>query len=189
MDAVQRALAVPVVALVVLFSVLATGCGGDDQSSAESWANDVCTELDTWANSVTTTIRGVMSQGTSVTDEDLKAAANQASTATSDLVDGLKGIGPPDTDSGDQAQQQIGQLGDELQQDANEVRDLVQNAPSTVTGLISTAQSVLAQIGTAADQVKATLDSLQQLGSDVRSAVEDSDACTELRNKDFSGGS
>jgi uncharacterized phage infection (PIP) family protein YhgE len=186
---VQRALAVPFVVLVLVLSALAAGCGGSDTSSTQSWANDVCTELDTWANSITTTVKGVMSQGTSVTGTDLKAAANQASTATSDLVDGLKGIGPPDSDSVDQAQQQVSQLGDELQQDADKVRSLVQTAPSGVAGLVSTAQAILAQIGTAADQVKATLTSLQALGSDVRDGIEQSDACNELRNKDFTGGS
>jgi methyl-accepting chemotaxis protein len=189
MRTVPRTLALPALSLVMLVSLVASGCGGNDTSSTESWANDVCTELDTWANTVTTTVKGVMSKGTSVTRADLQAAANQASSATSDLVDGLKQIGPPDTDSGDQAQQQVSQLGDELQQDADQVRTLVQNTPSTVAGVISTAQSVLGQIGSAADQVKATLTSLQQLGSDVRSGIEQSDACTELRNKDFTGGS
>jgi methyl-accepting chemotaxis protein len=189
MQTVQRALAVPFVSLVMLLSMVAAGCGGNDTSSAESWANDVCTELDTWANSVSTAIKNVMSQGAGVTRADLNAAANQASSATTDLVDGLQQIGPPDTQSGDTAQQQVSQLGDELQQDANEVRDLVQNAPSTVAGLVSTAQSVLGQIGTAADQVNATLTSLQQLDDDLRTGVEQSDACNELRNKDFTGGS
>jgi twitching motility protein PilJ len=190
MGRVQRVLAVPVVSVAMLLAVLAAGCGGgDNTSSAESWANDVCTQLDTWANSITTTVKGVMSQGTSVTGTDLKAAANQASTATSELVDGLKGIGSPDTDSADQAQQQVSQLGDELQQDADKVRGLVQSAPTTVAGLVSTAQSILAQIGTAADQVKATLSSLQELGSDLSDGIEQSSACNDLRNKDFTGGS
>jgi uncharacterized phage infection (PIP) family protein YhgE len=186
---VQRALALPVVSLVMLLAVVAAGCGGNDTSSAESWANDVCTELDTWASSITTTVKGVMSQGTSVTGTDLKAAANQASTATSDLVDGLQAIGPPDTDSSDQAQQQVSQLGDQLQQDADKVRSLVQSAPSTVAGLVSTAQSILVQIGTAADQVKATLSSLQELGSDLSDGIQQSNACDDFRNKDFTGGS
>ena len=185
----QRVLALPAVSLVLLLSVLAAGCGGNDTSSAESWAGDVCTELDTWAMSVSTTIRNVMAQGAGVSRADLRAAANQASTATSDLVDGLKGIGPPDTDSGDQAQQQVNQLADQLRGHSDEVRSLVENAPSTLSGLVTTAQSVLAQIGTAADQVKTTLASLEQLGSDLKSGIEQSDACTELRNKDFSGGS
>jgi ABC-type transporter Mla subunit MlaD len=177
------------VSLVLLLSIVAAGCGGNDTSSAESWANDVCTELDTWATSVSTTIRNVMSQGAGVSRADLRGAANQASSATSDLVDGLKAIGPPDTASGDDAQQEVNQLADELSGHADKVRSLVENSPSTLSGLVTTAQSVLGQIGTAADQVKATLASLEQLGSDLKSGIEQSDACTELRNKDFSGGS
>jgi methyl-accepting chemotaxis protein len=186
----QRALALPVVSLVMLLSVVAAGCGGDDNASrAQSWADDVCTELDTWATSVTTAIRNVMSQGAGVSKGDLRAAANQASSATSDLVDGLQQIGPPDTDSGDQAQQQVNQLGDQLQQNADNVRSLVEKAPTTLSGLVSTAQSVLVQIGTAADQVKSTLTALQQLGDALETGIEQSDSCTDLRNKDFSGGS
>jgi len=124
---VRRASFVPLLAALALLCVTAAGCGGGDNgSSAESWANDVCTELDTWANSVSTAIRGVASQGLGVTSDDLKAAANQASSATTELVDGLQQIGPPDTDSADQAQQDVNALGDQLQQDANQVRDLVQ---------------------------------------------------------------
>ena len=185
----QRVLALPAVCFLLMLSVLAAGCGGNDTSSAESWADDVCTELDTWATSVSTTIRNVMAQGAGVSRADLRAAANQASTATSDLVDGLKGIGPPDTDSGDQAQQQLNQLSDQLRQDADNVRGLVEQAPSTLSGLVTTAQSVLVQIGTAADQVKSTLASLEQLGGDLKSGIEQSNACSDLRNKDFSGGS
>jgi phage-related minor tail protein len=188
MAGMQRALALPLVSLVMLLSLVAAGCGGDDTSDAEPWATDVCTELDTWATSVSTTIRNVMSKGTSVTSADLRAAATQASSATSDLVDGLQDIGPPDTDSGDEAQQQVNQLADQLRQHSDEVRSEVESAPSTVTGLVSAAQAVLAQIGTAADQVKSTLTSLQQLGDDLREGVEQSDACTDLRNKDFTGG-
>jgi ABC-type transporter Mla subunit MlaD len=190
MAGVQRALALPLVSLLLLLSVVAAGCGGDDNaSSAESWASDVCTELDTWATSVSTTIRNLMAKGTSVRGADLRAAANQASSATSDLVDGLKDIGPPDTDSGDEAQQQVNQLADQLRQHSDEVRSEVESAPSTITGLVSAGQAVLAQIGTAADQVKSTLTSLQQLGGDLRDGIEQSDACTDLRNKDFTGGS
>jgi len=187
---VRRASFVPLLAALALLCVTAAGCGGGDNgSSAESWANDVCTELDTWANSVSTAIRGVASQGLGVTSDDLHAAANQASSATTDLVDGLQQIGPPDTDSADQAQQEVNTLGDQLQQDANQVRDLVQSAPSGAAGLVATGQSVLGVLGTAADQVKATLTSLQQLGGDLSTGFEQSDACNELRNKDFTGGS
>ena len=126
----HRALSVAAVSLVALLSVAAAGCGGDDQSSAEQWANTVCTDLNTWADSITTAITGVMSQGLSVTRSDLRTAANQAQNATSRLVDDLRAIGPPDTDSGEQAQQELQQLGDSIEQHANKTRELVEGASS-----------------------------------------------------------
>ncbi len=181
---------VSVLSAVALLCVTAAGCGGDDSASgAESWANDVCTEINTWADSVSTAIKGVTSQGLGVTSADLNAAANQASSATTQLTDGLQQIGSPDTDSADQAQQEVSTLGDQLRQDAERVSDLVQSAPSGAAGLVATGRSVLGVLGTAADQVTATLTSLEDLGDDLRTGFEQSDACNDLRNKDYTGGS
>jgi len=80
---VHRGLAVAAASLVAVLSVAVAGCGGDDQSGAEQWADSVCTDLNTWADSITTTITSVMSQGLGVSSSDLSAAANQASSATS----------------------------------------------------------------------------------------------------------
>ena len=184
----HRIAAVAAVTLVGTLSVAAAGCGGTDKSSSEQWADQVCTDLNTWADSITTTITGVMSQGLGVTKSDLSAAANQASSATSRLVDDLKAIGPPDTESGQQAQQDVQQLGDSLEQHANKARDLVQSGSNSGAGLVTTAQSVLVEIGAAADQMKSALTSLQQAGEDIRDGVQSSDACQKLKDRDFASG-
>ena len=185
---VHRGLAVAAVSLVAVLSAAASGCGGDDQSGAEQWADSVCTDLNTWADSMTTTITGVMSQGLGVTSSDLRAAANQASSATTRLVDGLREIGPPDTESGQAAQQQLQQLGDSLEQHATKARDLVEGGSGSGAGLVATARSVLVEIGAAADEVKGALTSLQQAGEDLRSGIQASDACSQLRDRDFASG-
>jgi hypothetical protein len=185
---VHRALAVAAISLLGLVSLAAAGCGGDDQSSAEQWADSVCTELNTWADSVTTTITGVMSQGLGITGSDLRTAANQASAATSRLVDGLREIGPPDTESGEQAQQDLQQLGDGLEQHADKARDLVEGGSSSGSGLVAVARSVLVEIGAAADEVQSALGSLEQAGDDIKSGIDSSDACTNLRDRDFASG-
>ena len=183
-----RMLAIPLTALAVALSVVAAGCGGDDSSDAERWATDVCTDLNTWADSITTAITGVMSQGLSVTRSDLRTAANQAQNATSRLVDDLRAIGPPDTDSGEQAQQELQQLGDSIEQHANETRELVEGASSSGAGLVATARSVLVEIGAAADQLKTALNSFEQAGDDIREGIQASDACSQLRDRDFVSG-
>jgi hypothetical protein len=185
---VQRALAIAAVALVAGLSVAAAGCGGDDTSDAEQWADDVCTELNTWADSVTTTITSLLSQGLGITRDDLSTAANQASAATSRLVDGLKEIGPPDTDSGEQAQQALEQAGDQLEQHADKAKELVDGASASGSSLVEVGRSVLAEIGAAADAVKSALGTIGDAGDDIKSGIEDSDSCQKLKDRDFASG-
>ena len=185
---VPRALAVAAASLVAALSLLAAGCGGDDQSNAGQWADSVCTDLNTWADSVTTAITGVMSQGLSITSSDLRAAANQARSATSRLVDDLRQTGAPDTESGEQAQQEVQQLGDTIEQHANKTRELVEGASGSGAGLVATARSVLVEIGAAADAVKGALTSIGQAGQDIRDGIESSDACSKLEDRDFASG-
>ena len=116
------------------------------------------------------------------------AAANQASSATTRLVDNLREIGPPDTESGQAAQQQLQQVGDSIERHATKARDLVESGSSSGAGLVATARSVLVEIGAAADEVKGALSSLQQAGEDIRSGTEASDACSQLRDRDFASG-
>ena len=185
---VPRALAVAAASLVAALSLLAAGCGGDDQSNAGQWADSVCTDLNTWADSMTTAITGVMSQGLSITSSDLRAAANQARSATSRLVDDLRQTGAPDTESGEQAQQEVQQLGDTIEQHANKTRELVEGMSGSGAGLVATARSVLVEIGAAADAVKGALTSIGQAGQDIRDGIESSDACSKLEDRDFASG-
>ena len=185
----HRTLALPAAVLVAALALVAAGCGGDNASSSDQWADSVCTDLNTWADSVTTTITGVMSKGLGVTKSDLSAAANQTSSATSRLVDDLKAIGPPDTESGQQAQQELQQLGDGIEQHANKAKDLVNGASgSGAAGIVATARSLLVEISAAADQLKSALTSLEQAGQDIRDGIESSDSCQKLKNRDFASG-
>ena len=47
---------------------------------------------------------------------------------------------------------------------------------------------MLVEIGAAADEVKSALSSLEQAGEDIRSGIEASDACSQLRDRDFATG-
>src|SRR6185503_6358157 len=97
---------------------------------------------------------------------------------TTRLVDDLREIGPPDTESGQAAQQQLQQVGDSIEQHATKARELVEIGSGSGAGLVATARSVLVEIGAAADEVKSALTSRQQAGQDIRSGIEASDACS-----------
>ena len=185
MGRVPRSPSVPLACAVLALAILTAGCGGGGGRSAEDWADDVCSELDTWATSVSGAVTGVMSQGRSVTGADLRAAARRAGAATSRLADGLREIEPPDVDSAEHAQDELRQLGDGLERHAAKARDLVQGAGGDV---VDVARSVLVEIGAAADEAQSALDALQALGDDLRSGIAESDACTRLRERDFAVG-
>lgn len=182
----SRAAAIPLAAFVTALAILAGGCGGGGGRSADDWADEVCTDLDTWATSVSTAVTGVMSQGRSVTSGDLRASARQASAATRRLADGLQEIEPPDTASADRAGTELRQLGAGLERHASKATDLVEGAGGK--NVVDVARSVLVEIGAAADEAQSALEAIQALGGDLRTAVAESDACTRLRERDFAVG-
>ena len=80
------------------------------------------------------------------------------------------------------------QVGDSIEQHATKARELVESGSGSGAGLVATARSVLVEIGAAADEVKSALSSLEQAGEDIRSGIEASDACSQLRDRDFATG-
>jgi len=179
-------LVVPLAAMLI-----ASGCGGSgggsSKSSAETWADGVCGSLNTWKSSVTDA--GASITGGSMSQDQVTSAVNQVKDATSKLSSDLKGLGRPDTESGQQAQQELQQLGDGIEQHANKARDLVDGASgSGAAGIVDTARSLLVEIGAAADQLKSALTSLEQAGQDIRDGIQSSDSCQKLRDRDFASG-
>jgi hypothetical protein len=127
--------------------VAAAGCGGDDQSGAEQWADSVCTDLNTWADSMTTTISGVMSEGLGGHEQRPSRRREPGLERDDPPRRRLREIGPPDTESGQAAQQQLQQVGDSIEQHATKARELVESGSSSSAGLVATARSVLVEIG------------------------------------------
>ena len=110
------------------------------------------------------------------------------SQATSELVESLQAIEPPDTESGEQAQEELQQLGDDLERHADEVGKLVDGASDSGTGLADLGRSIVSEIGAAVDETESALRRLQDVGEELRSGIADSDACTRLRERDVAVG-
>ena len=84
-------------AIVVAIALMAGGCGGDDdESSAESWASDVCTNLSEWITDVDDAVRSLTAEGLNFNTDDIRDAVDQAGSATDELVKDLRGLGPPE---------------------------------------------------------------------------------------------
>jgi hypothetical protein len=167
------------VAVVVTAVLPLAGCGGDDDDSGtEDWAADVCTDMNTWASDIRDAANSLTGEGLQLDRNDVQAAVTQAKDATDELVDGLQQLGPPETDSGQQAKSELDELGTQLQQQMDQVEQAVEGE----SGALALAQTAGTAIATAANDVQSTLNSIQSLeGGELQDAFENADSCDELR--------
>jgi hypothetical protein len=174
-------------ALAAVFAavLLASGCGGGGKSSssdtkpAEDWANSVCSAITTWTSSVRQTGNSLRSG--SVNESSLNSAVNDFQSSTKQLADDLKGLGRPDTSSGQKAQASVDKLANEIQTDADKIKSEIKGA-SGVAGLQKALANVgvtLTQMGEQVTRTFAELGNLDAKG-ELESAFKKADKCSSL---------
>jgi hypothetical protein len=162
--------------------VLAAGCGGDDDgggSAATEWADGLCSAITDWTESVQATSNSL--KGGNLSEDSLKDAADDFKSATQEFVDDVRGLGTPDTDSGDQAKEEIDQLADSVDENVKKIEDAVDDGG----GLATTISAVTTALSSMGEQLSAAFTSLQQLdpGGELEDAFRDADSCDELSNE------
>jgi hypothetical protein len=180
---VTRRLA-PLVVLVTAAALTAAGCGGSSDKGSETsptaeWADGLCTVLATWKGAISS-VGDTLGSGVP-SKESLTSAADDVQAANQELVDGLSGLGKPDTAAGQDAKDSIDQLSTDLEADVQKIEDAVGGASgvSDVLNAVSVVASTLSTMGT---QVSSTLQELEQLDAkgELRDALEQSSACKDL---------
>jgi methyl-accepting chemotaxis protein len=158
-------------------SLGAAGCGGSDEDPAVQSADDVCTSLSDWKTDLENTVQGITSDLGSLSANEVTDAVDSALDSTRNLLDELRGLGAPDTESGEQAKQDVDELADSLEQRADTLRDAADSG--NVVSLVST---VTTQVQGAVQDVNQTLTQLRQLqpGQDLQQAFENDDTCQSL---------
>jgi membrane protein implicated in regulation of membrane protease activity len=162
----------------VLLVLALAGCGGDDSSASEDYANDVCSSLSTWVTDVQETVQSLTDAGLAITRQDIQTAFDDAKESTDTLVSDLEQLGPPETEDGEQAKSELDELGTELRQQL----DAVEQALASGGGATAIAAEVTTAISAAANAVNTTYQDLQNLdpAGELRDAFEDSDDCNSL---------
>lgn len=165
---------------------LGAGCGGDDGggSSADEWADDLCSAITTWSESITSTARSL--GGGNLTEAELKTAVDDFEGATNDFVEDVKGLGPPDTEAGQEAKESLDQLADNVEENVTQIRKAVDDA-SGVRGVVEAATAVSGALSAMGAELSSTFAELEQLdgAAELERAFEESESCASLR----SGGS
>jgi hypothetical protein len=178
---------VALAAIVVGLAAAAAGCGGSSTSPEETWAGSVCSDVTTWKGQVQQSVDSVRQQLQSPQSgmlTSIKADINSAVDATTTLATNLKGLDPPDTDEGKQAQQQVDSLATQLKKTVNTVKTTVAGLPQgagaaqVVQALVPLAPS-LQSLATSASN---TLKSVQAQGESLKQGFQDADSCKPYRS-------
>lgn len=172
------------VAASVALLALAAGCGGssDETSATETWANGVCSALQTWTDSVQSTA-STLQDPSSLSADSVTAALNDVIDATSTLASDVKSLGPPETESGQQAQETLNQLAGTLEDDAGTLQDLLDSGGgSGINGLLDQISAVTKTLSSMASAVTQAFEDLQNLDAkgELQDAFENADSCDSL---------
>jgi membrane protein implicated in regulation of membrane protease activity len=166
------------VALLAAIVLALAGCGGDETSASEEYANGVCSSISTWVTDVQATVQSITDAGLATSRDDIERAFDETQQATDTLLEDLQGLGPPDTEDGQQAQEELDALGTQLRQQL----DVIEQAIDSGEGLPAIAAQVSTAISAAANAVNTVYQDLQGLdpAGELRDAFENSDDCNAL---------
>ena len=167
--------------LVSVLALVAAGCGGDDESSeavpVDQWADEFCTAVGSWKDNLQE-IRDRFTDLSSLNEDSLNEAADDAEGATDEFVDDLRALGRPDTPSGQEIEDSLQTLEDTVEQEKSDVQDAVDNVEDLgdIPAAISAVGSALMSM---ANALQSTFDSIQNedVGDELHTAIEESEAC------------
>jgi hypothetical protein len=175
--------------LILSAAIVTAGCGGGSSSSsgtgtessataADDWANSVCEAFVTWNNSITDAGQGIRDNPS---EEGIRTAGEQIQSATQTLADDLRGLGRPDTESGQQAKDTIDQLATNLDTSLQKINDAMDSA-SGAAGAVTAASTIGTSLVEMADHVSTAFQQLQEIDTqgELQSAFEQGDSCAGL---------
>ena len=145
--------------MALVLSAVACGGGGSNTTtstaaggtSAEQWANGVCSSITTWEKSLRRIQSSVASQPSK---SALKTAAQQVESATQTLAQSLKQLGKPETAQGEAAKKNLDALATALQTGMSQLKTALNNAPSGAAGTMAQISALTATLTTMASKLK-----------------------------------
>jgi hypothetical protein len=175
---------VALLTLVLLLGLVAVGCGGDDEpetSATAEWADGFCTAAEDWKAELQS-IGEDLADTSSFSTEALEQAAQEASDATDAFVDDIRGLGEPDTESGQAVDDAVQQLADTIEAQKADIEAEVEDL-SGITDIASAGTEIassLAAMFTALEQAFTAIDDADVEG-DLETAFDQTESCDEVR--------
>jgi hypothetical protein len=172
--------------LTTVLAFAAAGCGGSEPSASEEWAGDVCSAVGDWQDQIEQSAADIREQVQSPGADTLAAIQSEIEEgvdASKDLADELRSLEPPDTDAGEQAQQEIESLADQVETAVDKTKETIDNLPENAS-LTEVAQAVaplLPALQGLVTNTSTTLTSVQERGSELKEAFDKADSCERYR--------
>lgn len=173
--------------IVVALAGVAAGCGGGSSSSSNeeadptaAWASRFCSAVTTWTDDVQGITQG-FTDPTNLSQDGLQSAAEDARTSTQQLIDSLKDLGAPDTDSGDEVRSALDTLSTTLDTETAQIQETAQGVTSVtdVPSAITEISSSLSALNTAFSNTLQTIQNADTKG-ELQAALEDSPECANI---------
>lgn len=175
----------PVLILTATLAFAAAGCGGSEPASQE-WAGDVCSAVGDWQDQLEQSASDIREQIQSPgagTLAAIESEIREAADASTELADELKSLDAPDTENGDQAKQQVDSLADQVEDTVDKTKETIDGLPENA-GLTEVAEAVaplLPSLQALVTNVSATLDAVQEAGSELKDGFDEAGSCEQYR--------
>lgn len=176
--------ALAVVALTLLVGIAAS-CGGDDEAEdnpTAAWAGGFCTAVSSWQDELES-IASRFSDASDLSQEGIQSAADDARSATDQLVDDLRELGRPETDSGDEVQSAVDGLSTTVESEAAKIEETADGVSglTDVPGAITTiSTSVSTMLAALSDTLTTIRGPDVDVEGELEAAFEDSPECDEI---------
>ncbi len=176
---------VPFCALVLALALVAAGCGGNDDETAEvtptaQWAEGFCTAIVDWLGALEAAT-GQLRNYKSLSQEGFDQAGTDIRSATEDLSAELRALGAPETESGEEARQAVETFATAAEAGLADIEQAVDDVfgGMTISAAIVPVTAALTSINQA---YTALFESLRKLEpkKELQDALKDAESCDAL---------
>lgn len=169
-------------AIVAALALAVAGCGGSDseEDPTAAWASGFCTAITNWTDELQT-VTSQFSDTANLSEDGLQSAADDVKSATSDLVDELRALGAPDTQSGEDVRSALDSLSTTLESEADAIEESVQGVTG-ITEIPSALTAVTASLSAMGSAFSSTLQTIEDADTEneLQNALEDSPECADI---------
>jgi hypothetical protein len=176
-------------AIVAALALVGAGCGGDDEATETdptvAWADGFCDALVAWRTEAEEIVETTLDDPSSLSIDTLRDAGDDLVAVTTTMIDDIRGLDRPETESGDEIESAVDDLADTIESEKAEVEvalegaDGIEDVLSAGSTISSSVSAVVAAVDSARSQIEAA-----DAGGELESAFEQADSCDQLSADD-----